>query len=232
MSIFILLCALLAALDHHSGAWAARPPTTQQLSLRGVGSGGDGSGDARSSPPLPSPSSSRRPAAPQLAPSSSWPSSWLDKLLRPFGVGGGGVRGDTDAGECELGELRKRMLKPLREMPFVGLFEDLKDMSKFEASGMTHARDHLWIVFDNLHAIGRIEEHFQFRDPENKLLGHVGDDSQFEGLTYDERSGHFYVVEEVVDLGHVMHPYVRVRFVLCVFLRRFEAWRVVCVGVR
>jgi hypothetical protein len=39
---------------------------------------------------------------------------------------------------------------------------------RFEASGMTVAptdggRDWLWIVFDNLKAIGRVNEQFEFR---------------------------------------------------------------------
>ncbi|KIZ05261.1 hypothetical protein MNEG_2696 [Monoraphidium neglectum] len=98
---------------------------------------------------------------------------------------------------CENGDVRRYGLKPIREMPFIGLFEDLRDVKKFEASGMTSARGKLWVVFDNLHSLGRIDEHFQFRDPGNTLLGHTGEDSQFEGLSYDEKTGHFYVIEEV-----------------------------------
>jgi hypothetical protein len=42
------------------------------------------------------------------------------------------------------------------------------------------ARGWLWVVFDNLHALGRVDEHFQFRSPDNRLVGVMGEDSQFE----------------------------------------------------
>lgn len=48
---------------------------------------------------------------------------------------------------------------------------------------MTIAKDHLWIVFDNLHALGRVNEQFAFRDNRNKLVGVLGEDSQFEVST-------------------------------------------------
>ncbi|GBF92520.1 hypothetical protein Rsub_04624 [Raphidocelis subcapitata] len=145
-------------------------------------------------------------AAPPRAPSAGWmwPSSWASALW-PWAPRAGVAEAEED--ECETGDIRKFGLKLLREMPFAGLFEDLKDVTKFEASGMTSARGKLWIVFDNLHAIGRIDEHFQFRSGDNILLGHVGEDSQFEGLAYDEQTGHFYVVEEVVEQGDThLHP--------------------------
>jgi hypothetical protein len=47
-------------------------------------------------------------------------------------------------------------------------------------SGMTQARGWLWVVFDNLHAIGRVDEHFVFRGSQNKLMGEVKEESQFE----------------------------------------------------
>ena len=45
---------------------------------------------------------------------------------------------------------------------------------------MTVAKGWLWVVFDNLRSIGRLDEHFQFRDPDNILVGEAGTDSQFE----------------------------------------------------
>jgi hypothetical protein len=65
-------------------------------------------------------------------------------------------------------------------MPFIGLFDDVRDNPKFEASGMTSANGWLWIVFDNRKAIGRVDEHFRFRGEDNKLVGETGEDSQFE----------------------------------------------------
>lgn len=41
-------------------------------------------------------------------------------------------------------------------------------------------REWLWIVFDNLHALGRVDEHFEFRAKKNRLLGTMELDSQFE----------------------------------------------------
>lgn len=132
-----------------------------------------------------------------------WLPSWAALSFTSKNEAGGG----GDAGECEDGEIRKNGLKAIKEMPFIGLFENLRDVSKFEASGMTTAQGKLWIVFDNLHSIGRIEERFTFRDPDNILLGHLGEDSQFEGLSYDDKTGHFYVVEEVVEQGDThLHP--------------------------
>jgi hypothetical protein len=36
---------------------------------------------------------------------------------------------------CDRPGYRKALLKPIKEMPFIGLFEDLKGKRKFEASG-------------------------------------------------------------------------------------------------
>uniref|UniRef100_A0A383W8D3 Uncharacterized protein n=1 Tax=Tetradesmus obliquus TaxID=3088 RepID=A0A383W8D3_TETOB len=114
--------------------------------------------------------------------------------------------------ECDTLEFRKSLLTMIKEMPFVGLFGDIKGQTKFEASGMTVApqggRDWLWIVFDNLLAIGRVDEHFEFRDKRNQLVGETGEDSQFEGLTYVASTGHFFAVEELYDEeAHAMEPY-------------------------
>lgn len=59
---------------------------------------------ARPPPHLPHPPPRRRPPAPRPA-----------------------------AGECESGDLRRYMLKPIREMPFIGLMEDLRDNAKVGA---------------------------------------------------------------------------------------------------
>lgn len=62
-------------------------------------------------------------------------------------------------------------------------------LRRFEASGMTIApykdpqyatSEWLWIVFDNLHALGRVDEHFEFKAKKNRLLGTMELDSQFE----------------------------------------------------
>jgi len=39
----------------------------------------------------------------------------------------------TTASDCESGDIRRYGLKLLKEMPFIGLFEDLKDVTKVRA---------------------------------------------------------------------------------------------------
>lgn len=127
-------------------------------------------------------------------------------------AGAAGAGGDNRprGTECEDLKFRKSLLTYIKEVPFIGLFEDVLGSTRFEASGMTIAKDHMWIVFDNLHALGRVKEQFEFRDPDNKLV--VEDeheqDSQFEGITYIESSGHFYTVEEVAEHEGRLHPFV------------------------
>ncbi|KAF6264263.1 hypothetical protein COO60DRAFT_171905 [Scenedesmus sp. NREL 46B-D3] len=114
--------------------------------------------------------------------------------------------------ECDTLDFRKSMLTRIKEMPLIGLFGDIKGQTKFEASGMTVAphggRDWLWIVFDNLLAIGRVDEQFEFRDQRDLLVGEIGKDSQFEGLTYVKSTGRFFAVEEIYnDAAHALEPY-------------------------
>ena len=90
--------------------------------------------------------------------------------------------------ECDAPHFRKTVLKLIREMPFIGLFDDVRESAKFEASGMTSANGWLWVVFDNLKTIGRIDEHFVFRGDSNKLVGEAGEDSQFEVRTQAQAS--------------------------------------------
>ncbi|KAF6251183.1 hypothetical protein COO60DRAFT_1562562 [Scenedesmus sp. NREL 46B-D3] len=122
--------------------------------------------------------------------------------------------------ECDEKDFRKSMLKLIKEMPLIGLFDDIKNETKFEASGMTIAPyqdkqydtdEWLWIVFDNLHALGRVDRHFEFASKKNMLVGHKpGEkDSQFEGITYVESTGNFIVMEEVRyhDEHDKLHPF-------------------------
>lgn len=50
---------------------------------------------------------------------------------------------------------------PRRAAAFVGLFAETHGTTRYEASGMTSAMGWLWVVFDNLHALGRVDEHFR-----------------------------------------------------------------------
>ena len=49
---------------------------------------------------------------------------------------------------CEQTVWRKQSLKLVKEIPFAGLFQDLRGESKFEASGLVHVNDTYYVVFD------------------------------------------------------------------------------------
>ncbi|KAG2487158.1 hypothetical protein HYH03_014270 [Edaphochlamys debaryana] len=112
---------------------------------------------------------------------------------------GARVRGDTPEGDdafCHKNRYRKRTLKVVKEMPFVGLFPELQRTRRFEGSGITYAKGSYWVVFDSLRSLGQIDLRFSFRGPENHLVGPVGDESQFEGISYDDESDTFFVLRE------------------------------------
>ena len=103
---------------------------------------------------------------------------------------------------CNTRHYRKNTLKLLREMPYVGLFEDVKGSVRFEASGMTVAKGYYWTVFDNMHALGHVNDQFTFKGKENILYGSgAQSDSQYEGLAYIPSRDHFLAVEEAA-----LHP--------------------------
>lgn len=74
---------------------------------------------------------------------------------------------------------------------------------------MTIALGSLWIVFDNLHALGRVNEHFEFRDRRNVLVGVAGEDSQFEVKADCAAPWHTADTHAAVQLTHI-------RFLSCV----------------
>jgi len=99
---------------------------------------------------------------------------------------------------CYESEYRRNTLKLVKEMPFIGLFESLQNQTKFEASGIVIAKNYGWVVFDSLRSIGRVDLHFNFRGPENMLIGEEAEqkESQWEGLTYSPSSDTFLVLQE------------------------------------
>ena len=100
------------------------------------------------------------------------------------------VKRHDDHGDfCDTGEYRKNVLKLVKEAPFAGLFSDLKNHTKFEASGVAFdPRTSTFLsVFDSSMSVGRIDETLQFRGPSNVLIGEQGPESQFEGISlFDE----------------------------------------------
>ena len=83
------------------------------------------------------------------------------------------VKRHDDHGDfCDTGEYRKNVLKLVKEAPFAGLFSDLKNQTKFEASGVAFdPRTSTFLsVFDSSMSVGRIDETLQFRGPSNVLM--------------------------------------------------------------
>lgn len=70
-----------------------------------------------------------------------------------------------------------------------GLFEDLKDNDKFEASGITDYRGMYVMVFDNSHTLGVMDEHLNYRGNNNFLRGEGEDESQYEAVCVRTRTG-------------------------------------------
>eukprot|EP00798_Chlamydomonas_sp_ICE-L_P032555 gene32555-17274_t len=101
---------------------------------------------------------------------------------------------------CYSKEYRKRTLKTMWEMPFIGLFSDLRNQTKFEASGATIAKGYAWVIFDSLRTVGRISLDFNFRSEDNILVPEKDEEeeeSQFEGIEYSPETDTFLIVTEV-----------------------------------
>ncbi|KAL4438157.1 hypothetical protein ABPG77_010518 [Micractinium sp. CCAP 211/92] len=108
------------------------------------------------------------------------------------------------------GKIRKRTVKTIKEIPFSGLFRDLKNSTVFEASGLAYVRGKFYTIFDNAMSIGIMDDRFQFRDPENRLIGEWEPESQFEGIAYVPENDTFLLLHEAVELGEeVYKPQVR-----------------------
>lgn len=115
---------------------------------------------------------------------------------------------------CEQTDWRKQSLKLVKEIPFAGLFQDLRGESKFEASGLVHVNDTYYVVFDRCdpkfklyqlsclnqlqlqacdnvilcwcshRSLGVVNDKLEMMSETNLLAGEIGEESQFEGITY------------------------------------------------
>eukprot|EP00899_Mesostigma_viride_P021195 jgi/Mesvir1/29077/Mv18383-RA.1 len=115
--------------------------------------------------------------------------------------------------DCESPSFTKETLKLIHEEPIVRLIRDRgvgRDdlLASFEASAVTHGPGNsFYIVFDNTFAIGRVHSQLVFDTEEphqNKLLTwpqDVGEESEFEGIAFNETSQTFLVVQETVEAG-------------------------------
>ncbi|KAF5829168.1 hypothetical protein DUNSADRAFT_16482 [Dunaliella salina] len=101
-------------------------------------------------------------------------------------------------GFCDKKSYRKHTLKVIKEAPFVGLFNDLRNITRFEGSAITYAKGFYWAIFDSLRAIARINLGFNFRGEANLLIPEdKGEyESQFEGLQYSPSTDTFLAVRE------------------------------------
>ncbi|KAG2446320.1 hypothetical protein HXX76_000908 [Chlamydomonas incerta] len=118
----------------------------------------------------------------------------------------------VDDSFCHKNRYRKRTFKVVKEMPFSGLFPSLQRTRRFEGSGVTYANGSYYVVFDSLKTLGQVDLRFSFRGPENRLVGPVGDESQFEGISYNAPTDSFFVLRESFE--HEEHGLVPVVYEL------------------
>lgn len=100
--------------------------------------------------------------------------------------------------DCERKSYRKNVLKLVKETPFAGLFRDVKNQTKFEASGVGAVRGKYYVVFDSSMALGMLDDSFSFRGEDNVLIGNPGPESQFEGIAYVPENDTFLLLHEAL----------------------------------
>ena len=126
---------------------------------------------------------------------------------------------------CEAKDYFKQVLKEEYTATFQ-IIKDAQDAQRFEASGVVYdaSRDVFWVVFDSLHALGKITSDMM-RSSDNLLVHPVnannvnsdyfdGKDSDFEGITLDETTDTLYILTESVLFKDnknkvVYHPVIR-----------------------
>lgn len=89
------------------------------------------------------------------------------------------------SGFCATSVYRDQALKLIDESPFAGLFRDLRNQTKFEASGVAYdsTTDSFLAVFDSSMSVARFDARLRFRGDENVLIGERVRESQFEGIS-------------------------------------------------
>jgi len=100
---------------------------------------------------------------------------------------------------CTDEDWRKTSLKLIRKIPLAGLFKDLKGTTKWEASGTDIVNGQVFMIFDSLDYIGYTNTQFEYRAPENKLIGRQTEtESSFEAIMYSSDTKTFLMVRETV----------------------------------
>lgn len=118
-----------------------------------------------------------------------------------YGKGTGDICSDSD--------WRKASMKMVRELPIAGLFKDLKGTVKWEASGTDIVGDQVFMIFDSLDYVGYADTHFEYRAPQNKLIGRQSDtESSFEAIMFSPDTKTFLMVRETApdDDGKTYAP--------------------------
>ncbi|KEP65452.1 UNVERIFIED_CONTAM: hypothetical protein HHA_245610 [Hammondia hammondi] len=112
---------------------------------------------------------------------------------------GVGVQGK---GACRGRHYLSHTLRLAHEQSFFSLFANTQGMSKYEASDVIGVDGSLYTVFDSSYAIGHTSYTLRPFDEMNYLISNptrTGDeDSQWEAITYDEVTKHFFIVREAI----------------------------------
>eukprot|EP01084_Bolivina_argentea_P115156 204840_1 len=126
---------------------------------------------------------------------------------------------------CEDPKYFKKVLKEEHTQSIGGMFKILpSSANRFEASGVAYdaGRDVYWVVFDSLHAIGKLSSDLTRND--DNILVHPSSligtddfdefvDSDFEGIVYDIKTDILYLLSESVLFKNgkqkVYHPILR-----------------------
>ena len=94
---------------------------------------------------------------------------------------------------------RKISLKTVTAQPIAGLLENLRGESKFEASDVAVVGEDIYVAFDNLESYGIFHKRLNHMSKKNRLVGHMGDESQYEGFTYRSKTGTFLATVEAEE---------------------------------
>jgi len=103
---------------------------------------------------------------------------------------------------CDDKYFTKQTIQILGEQKFGGMFQNLQKSRKFEASDVVLIGDFYYVVFDSLYTVGKIAMDLPFYSKRNELLAAPGhpilEESSFEGITQDPRTGNVYLVQESI----------------------------------
>jgi len=88
-------------------------------------------------------------------------------------------------------------LELLREEKVAALLKGGPTETRLEVSDVIVHGPYFYVVFDNLHQIGRLNRKLEAKN--SALLGRPGADSGYEGLTYNPNARRFYILIECVE---------------------------------